>query len=68
MKIKLNRNTYIFFAFFITTIGNSSFLTQKGLDEIVTYSGIALILSGIIYSRFRNMKRNRLRHKTNHCC
>ena len=54
MKIKLNRNTYIFFAFFITTIGNSSFLTQKGLDEIVTYSGIALILSGIIYSRFRN--------------
>lgn len=58
MKIKLNRNTYIFFAFFITTIGNSSFLTQKGLDEIVTYSGIALILSGIIYSRFRNMKRN----------
>lgn len=64
MKIKLNRNTYIFFEFFITTIGNSSFLTQKGLDEIVTYSGIALILSGIIYSRFRNMKRNRLRHKT----
>ena len=63
MKIKLNRGTYVGVAFFVTTIGNSSFLTKKGLDEIVTYFGIALLLFGIIISRFKNRHANKVIHK-----
>ena len=63
LKIKLNRGTYVGVAFFVTTIGNSSFLTKKGLDEIVTYFGIALLLFGIIISRYKIRHTNKVIHK-----
>lgn len=49
MKLKINRYSYIFVSFLIATIGNSSYLTTRGLDEKVTYFGIALLLLGIFW-------------------
>ena len=63
LKIKLNKSTYVMIAFMITTIGNSSFLTARGLDEIVTYFGIGLLLYGIIINRYKNRLKNRKIHK-----
>ena len=63
LKIKLNKSTYIMIAFMITTIGNSSFLTARGLDEIVTYFGIGLLLYEIITNRYKNRFKNRKIHK-----
>lgn len=63
LRIKLNKGTYVGVAFFVTTIGNSSFLTKKGLDEIVTYLGISLLLFGIIISRFKNRHTNKQIHR-----
>ena len=63
LRIKLNKGTYVGVAFFVTTIGNSSFLTKKGLDEIVTYLGISLLLFGIIISRFKNRHTHKQIHR-----
>lgn len=62
-KIKLNKSTYVMIAFMITTIGNSNFLTARGLDEVVTYFGIGLLLYGIIIGRYKNRRKNRKIHK-----
>lgn len=53
MKLKINKDTYLWITFLVTTLGNSSFLTTKELSNKVTYFGIAFLLLDILYKDYK---------------
>ena len=49
MNIKINRQFWIFFAFFLLTIGNSAYLIQIQKNSIIEYLGNAILMLTIWY-------------------
>ena len=49
MNIKINRQFWIFFAFFLLTIGNSAYLIQIQKNSIIEFLGNAILMLTIWY-------------------